>query len=70
VCDAIPNYDMKTVLGDLKAKVGNSPIYIEHMEGTVFTMKQMITETNGKFCIRKGFSCDGHMVSEGHLAIT
>jgi hypothetical protein len=43
VCNTVPNYDMQTILGDFNAKVGEkkSPIYIQHVEVTAFTTKQM-----------------------------
>jgi hypothetical protein len=44
VCDAVPDYDMKTVLRDLKLNLEKIPIYIQHVEGTVFTTEQMIME--------------------------
>jgi len=44
VRDAFPDYDMKRVIGDLTLKLEKSPIYIQHVEGTVFTTKQMIME--------------------------
>jgi hypothetical protein len=34
VRDAVHNYDMKTVLRDLDAKVGEASIYIQHVDGT------------------------------------
>jgi len=54
LCDAVLSYDMKTVLGDFKTKVGKKPIYIQHVEGTTFTtIIIMIMEKNGKFCAGK-----------------
>jgi hypothetical protein len=44
VCDEVPNYYMKTILGDSNANVGNSPIYIQQVEGTTFTTKPMTLE--------------------------
>jgi hypothetical protein len=44
VCDTVPDYDMKTVIGDLTLKLEKSPIYTKHVESTVFTTKQMIME--------------------------
>jgi hypothetical protein len=44
VCDAVPNYDMKTVLGDLALKLEMNPVYIQHVVGTALTMKQMLME--------------------------
>jgi len=38
-CDAVSDYDMKTVIGDLTLKLEKSPVYIQHMEGTVFIKK-------------------------------
>jgi len=38
---------MKTVLLDFNGEVGKSPIYIQHVEGTAFTTKQMIMK-NGR----------------------
>jgi len=44
VCDVVPTYDMNTLLGDLKGKVGKESIYIQHVEGTAFTTEQMTME--------------------------
>jgi hypothetical protein len=44
VSDAVSDYDMKTVIWDLTLKLEKGPIYIQHVEGTVFTAKQMIME--------------------------
>jgi hypothetical protein len=45
VYDAVPNYKLKTVLGDLNTKVGKkSCFYPEHVQVTAFTTKQMIKE--------------------------
>jgi len=45
VSGVVPNYNVKTVLGDLgKLKVEKSPVYIQHVEGTAFTTIQMIME--------------------------
>jgi hypothetical protein len=35
---------MKTVLGDFNTRVGNENSYIQYVEGTSFTTKQMIME--------------------------
>jgi hypothetical protein len=29
VCDAVPNYNKKTILADFNTKTGKSPIYIQ-----------------------------------------
>jgi len=70
VCDAVPNYNRKTILADFNTKVGKkSYLY------PAFTMIQMIMEkTKGKFCTGKRFSCGGNMLSTlehspGHLEI-
>jgi hypothetical protein len=47
LCNTVPNYDMKTILGDLTAKVGKkkkSPIYSQQVEVIAFTTKQMTME--------------------------
>jgi hypothetical protein len=44
VCDEVPNYYMKTILGDFDANFGNSHIYIQQVEGTTFTTKPMALE--------------------------
>jgi hypothetical protein len=46
VCDAVPNYDKKTALGDFMLKLEDSPmcIYIQHVDGTDFRTKQMLLE--------------------------
>jgi hypothetical protein len=41
---AVPNYNMKTILGDFSTRVGNGYSYIQHVEGTSFTMKKTIKE--------------------------
>jgi len=44
-CDTVPNYDMTTILGDFNTKVGKRVLFfIQHVEGTAFTGKQMIME--------------------------
>jgi hypothetical protein len=42
VCDAVPNNDLKTVLRDFNAKLEKSSIYIQHVEGSAFTKKQIM----------------------------
>jgi len=45
VCDAVPNYDMTIIQGDFNTKVGKRVLFfIQHVEGTAFTTKQMIME--------------------------
>ena len=45
VYDKVPNYNMKTILGDFNPEGGKrSYCYIQHMEGTVFTTKPMTLE--------------------------
>jgi hypothetical protein len=44
VSDAVPNYNMKTVLGTSKLKVEKSPIYMQHVEGTACTTILMVME--------------------------
>ena len=71
VCDAVPNYNRKTILAHFNTKVGEKKSYLY----PAFTMKQLIMEkTKGKFCTGKRFSCSGNMVSTlehspGHLEI-
>jgi hypothetical protein len=43
VCDAVPNYDMETKLGDFISK-DESLSYIQHVEDTAFTTKQIMME--------------------------
>jgi uncharacterized membrane protein len=45
VCHAVPNYDMKKVLGDFNATLEKGPIYIQHVEGTAFTAKRTLMES-------------------------
>jgi hypothetical protein len=44
VCDAVPNYNIKTILRDFNTKVGKSPLCIQHVEGPAFIMIQMVME--------------------------
>ena len=45
VCDTVPNYDMTTILGYFNTKVGKRVLFfIQHVEGTAFTVKQVIME--------------------------
>jgi hypothetical protein len=39
VCDTVPNYDIKKYSGTSTTKLEKGPIYIQHVEGTVFTAK-------------------------------
>jgi hypothetical protein len=42
--DAVPNYDMETLLGDFFAKSGKESFLYLAYGGTAFTVKQMIME--------------------------
>ena len=44
VCDVFTYSSMKRVLWDFNAEIKKSPIYIQHVDGTAFTMKQIIME--------------------------
>jgi len=44
VCHEVSNYYMKTILWVFNAKVKNSPIYIQQVEGTAFTTKPVTLE--------------------------
>jgi hypothetical protein len=44
VSDAVPTYDMKTILGTSKINLEKSRIYIQHVEGTAFTTEQITKE--------------------------
>jgi len=61
VCDAVPNYDMKTVLWDFSAEVRNEYYLYPTCGG-----HSLHSETNDnevvKFCSGKRFSCDRKMV--------
>ena len=41
---AVPNYKMEIILGDFSTTAGNEYSYIQQVEGTSFTTKQMIME--------------------------
>ena len=58
VSDAVPNYDMKTVLKDLSAKAGNESCLYPACRG-----HSPHNETNGKFWTGKRFSCDLNIAS-------
>jgi len=62
VCDAVPNDDMKSLLGDFNAKVGKEYYLYPACGGTAFTTKRY-WKMNGKFCTGKRCGCDRNIVS-------
>jgi hypothetical protein len=57
LCVVVPNYDIKTVLVDFSAKVGQESYLCPACGGHSLNNK-----TNFKFCTGKRFSCDRNMV--------
>jgi len=63
VCNTVPNYDMKTILGDLNAKGGKTESYLYPACGGHRLQNKWQWKTNGKSVTGKRFNCDGNMVS-------
>jgi hypothetical protein len=58
VHDAVPDYKLKTVLGDLNTNIGKKSYLYPTCAG-----HSLHNKTNVKFCTGKRFSCDGNILS-------